>query len=360
MPLKGEISAQAGREFDTSRLDLRAIIDPRDLRVDPTRLFLETTQQTRLAICISDPHQPDCPVVYVNQAFLDLTGYAREEIVGRNCRFLQGADTDPEQVRKLREGIAAERYTVVDLLNYRKDGIPFWNAVHVGPIYGEDGTLQYFYGSQWDITDIVAERRKAETQRRIAAELRHRTGNIFAVLNAIIGLTSRRERDVSEFADKLSERVSALASAHRMTIMDEPDQEAVAIDDLVTGVMKPYRNRFAERVTTSGPKIELGPRSVTALGLALHELATNAVKYGALSVDAGRVEISWSREDGDVTLVWQEQGGPTVSQEQSEPVKGNGTMLIDGMIASLTGSIERDFAAAGLQAKITLPVHQPE
>ena len=128
------------------------------LKIGTGQLFLQTTEQTRMALCISDPSQPDCPIVYSNEAFTRLTGYPREEIIGRNCRFLQGRGTRTESVRKLRAAVEAEEYVVVDILNYRKDGSAFWNAVHVGPIYGEDGELAYFFGSQWDITELLAAR----------------------------------------------------------------------------------------------------------------------------------------------------------------------------------------------------------
>ena len=354
IPLKGEMSAQAGRELDTKGLDLRAILDPRDLRVGADKLFLETTQQTRMAISISDPHEEDCPIVYCNQAFIDLTGYSREEILGRNCRFLQGRSTDREAVAKLREGIAQERYTVVDLLNYRKDGAAFWNAVHVGPIYDEHGKLQYFYGSQWDITELLSERQKSVTQQLIARELQHRTDNIFAVMNAIVGLTARRERDVESYADKLSERIRALAAAHRVTIPSDPDRQSADLGELVDEVMKPYRNRFEDRVLAKGPEVELEPRVVTALGLALHELATNAIKYGALSVAAGQVAIMWRQDNQALVLEWKEQGGPSAEGE-ADISGGTGTLLIEGMLASLNGTVERDYAQSGLTVTITVP-----
>ena len=122
-----------------------------DLRIGSAQLFLETTEQTRMALALSDPHQPDCPIVYCNKAFTDLTGYSMDEIIGQNCRFLQGRGTRPSAVAKLRKAIETENYTVVDILNYRKDGTAFWNAVHVGPIYDREGNLAYFFGSQWDI-----------------------------------------------------------------------------------------------------------------------------------------------------------------------------------------------------------------
>ncbi len=355
IPPRGELSPQAAREFDTAQMDLRGVVDPRDLRVDPAHLFIETTQQTRMAIAISDPHQPDCPIVYVNQAFLDLTGYAREDVLGRNCRFLQGPATDRDAVDRLADGIAARRYTVVDLLNYRKDGSLFWNAVHVGPVYDERGELAYFYGSQWDITDLMGERQKAATQALIARELRHRTDNLFSVVNAIVGLTARNETDVRAYADKLSERIGALAAAHQVSFPGARDGQPAELGELVEAVMKPYRNRFEDRIGAHGPDLELAQRTVTALGLALHELATNAIKYGSLSIADGRVAIDWRREGAMLHIAWSEQGGPALDPAAGVS-QGTGTMLVDGMLASLGGSACRTFAPGGLSVSIEVPL----
>ncbi|UIP06259.1 PAS domain-containing protein [Erythrobacter sp. SDW2] len=353
IPPRGEISPQAAREFDTAQMDLRGVLDPRDLRIDPAHLFIETTQQTRMAIAISDPHESDCPIVYVNQAFLDLTGYAREEVLGRNCRFLQGPATDRASVVKLRDGIAAGRYTVVDLLNYKKDGTPFWNAVHVGPIYDQQGALAYYYGSQWDITELMGERQNTAMQALVARELKHRTDNIFSVINAIVGLTARRENDVRAYAEKLSERLAALAAAHKVTLPEADGNEGAELGALVDAVMKPYRNRFPDRVTMEGPEVALESRMVTALGLALHELATNAIKYGALSVAAGRVSIRWQCQGRDLRLQWRELGGPSL-EPSADVGKGTGTLLVDGMLASFGGKVTRSFAATGLGVTIAL------
>lgn len=355
IPPRGELSPQAAREFDTAQMDLRGVVDPRDLRVDPAHLFIETTQQTRMAIAISDPQQPDCPIVYVNQAFLDLTGYRREDVLGRNCRLLQGPATDRADVARLAEGIAAQRYTVVDLLNYRKDGTPFWNAVHVGPVYDERGELAYFYGSQWDITDLMGERQKAATQALIARELRHRTDNLFSVVNAIVGLTARHETDVRAYADKLSDRIGALAAAHQISFPSVRNGQPAELGELVNAVMKPYRNRFEDRINAQGPELELEQHIVTALGLTLHELATNAVKYGALGVATGKIVIDWRREGAMLHIGWNEQGGPALDPA-TEIGRGTGTMLVDGMLASLGGSADRTFAPGGLKVAVAVPL----
>jgi PAS domain S-box-containing protein len=114
--------------------------------------FAEAVRATRMPMVISDPRLPDNPVVFVNDAFCRLTGYERHEIIGRNCRFLQGPETDPEVVRRIRDAVRAAQPVQVDIRNHRKSGEAFWNRLLMAPVYGADGKLTYFFASQVDVT----------------------------------------------------------------------------------------------------------------------------------------------------------------------------------------------------------------
>ena len=109
---------------------------------------LESIQHSPIATVVSDPKLADNPIVAVNAAFLELTGYSEDEVIGRNCRFLRGPDTENTQTAKLREAIFEKRPTLAELINYRKDGSRFRNAVMVAPLYDDDGVVEYFVGSQ--------------------------------------------------------------------------------------------------------------------------------------------------------------------------------------------------------------------
>lgn len=109
-----------------------------------------------IAAVISNPQLPDNPIIECNEAFVALTGYTTDEIIGHNCRFLTGADTEPELSEMLRASIRDRRPVLVEILNYKKDGSPFRNAVLVAPIFGSDGALEYFLGSQMEVGDDVA------------------------------------------------------------------------------------------------------------------------------------------------------------------------------------------------------------
>ncbi|WHU02412.1 PAS domain-containing protein [Sphingomonas sp. NIBR02145] len=110
--------------------------------------ILQMIEASATAAVISDPRQPDNPIVACNAAFLELTGYARDDVIGRNCRFLSGPDTEPALSETLRTGIRNRQPVLVEILNYRKDGSAFRNAVMVAPIFDAEGELEYFLGSQ--------------------------------------------------------------------------------------------------------------------------------------------------------------------------------------------------------------------
>ncbi|WP_288986763.1 PAS domain-containing protein [uncultured Sphingopyxis sp.] len=124
-----------------------------------------------IAAVISDPRRPDNPIVECNDAFVALTGYSADEIIGQNCRFLTGPGTETELSEQLRSAIRERRPVLVEILNYKKDGTSFRNAVLVAPIFGSDGSLEYFLGSQMEVGDAVLLRgeRQAEARARIDA-----------------------------------------------------------------------------------------------------------------------------------------------------------------------------------------------
>jgi PAS domain S-box-containing protein len=132
-------------------------------------------------VVISDPAQPDCPIVFMNPAFTTITGYGPGDVLGRNCRFLQGKGTDPAAVARVRRAIAEQKPVTVEMLNYRRDGKPFWNELRIAPVFGEDGRLTQFIGIQHD----VSARRRAEEREaraRRAAERANRTKSDFLAM----------------------------------------------------------------------------------------------------------------------------------------------------------------------------------
>ena len=131
-------------------------------------LLTQIVEQSRIGIIVTSVDD-DQRILYANQAFLDLTGYALDEVVGRNCRFLQGANTAPDAIAELREAIREGRTAVIELVNYRKDGSEFWNLLHVHPISGADGQPQYLLGYQRDVTQRRTLEQGLQQVRRLEA-----------------------------------------------------------------------------------------------------------------------------------------------------------------------------------------------
>lgn len=208
-------------------------------------VFFAALQMTRMPMIITDPRQEDNPIVFANKAFLDLTGYEESEIVGRNCRFLQGTDTDREAVRALRSAVAAREAISIEILNYRRDGTPFWNAVFVAPVYDDDGRLIYFFASQLDITrrrsseQAFRQAQKMEAIGQLTAGLAHDFNNLLQVVTGSLEMVLGGELDerqrrllgnaarAAERGTKLTRQLLAFARKTRL----EPQR--VNLNDLI-------------------------------------------------------------------------------------------------------------------------------
>lgn len=428
---------------------------------------------TPVAMVVSDPTLPDCPLIHVNEAFEHLTGFASAEILGRNCRFMQGPLTDAEDVARLRHAIAQREPIQLDLLNHRRDGTPFWNRLMVAPVFAGDGSLRYFVASQIDVTierhrlsklehdreelaaelarrdaelsanharlnmalkagalgtwtldlpelalepsagckqifgrspsepftydDLLASihpedlprmqsavrrtlehgepynieyriltpggeqrwvavqgdlqyradgtpllmtgystdistRKFAEEHRSVLArELTHRVKNTLATVNAVVSQTLRDATSLEDAAAAISGRITSLGAAQELLIQDEV--EGAAIGEIVDRALLPFKDRDGVRFSAEGPYVRVSPEITLALSMALHELATNAIKYGALSVPQGRVAIEWSIEqEGEarhLSFCWVEHDGPRVTPPTRT---GFGTRMIERML----------------------------
>jgi PAS domain S-box-containing protein len=147
--------------------------------------FAAAVRATRMSMVITDPTRPDNPIVFCNEAFQTLTGYTRDEIIGRNCRFLQGPHTDKATTSEIHQAIEAGTDINVEILNYRKDGTTFWNALYLSPVRGETGNIQFFFASQVDVTGRVTERSQlAEQKAEVERQVDQRTADLQAAVEA--------------------------------------------------------------------------------------------------------------------------------------------------------------------------------
>ncbi len=155
-------------------------------------IFFAAVQMSRMPMCLSDPHQADGPIVFCNQAFEELTGYGQDEILGRNCRFLQGCGTDPAAIAAIRRGIAAGEDVQQEILNYRKDGSSFWNALFISPVIDTQGRLVYYFASQLNVTRrreaeaVLQQSQRMETLGGMASSLAHEFNNLMTIVLASV------------------------------------------------------------------------------------------------------------------------------------------------------------------------------
>jgi PAS domain S-box-containing protein len=186
-------------------------------------IFFAAVEMTRMPMVVTDPRQADNPIVFINGAFLDLTGYTSDEVLGRNCRFLQGPDTDRSTVEELRTALADHRAVAVDILNYKKDGTRFWNGLFIGPVFDKDGVLLYFFASQLDITSrriseiSYTQAQKMEAIGQLTAGLAHDFNNLLqvAIGNQEIALKSLNNPDLT--GKMLAKSQAALQKATKLT-----------------------------------------------------------------------------------------------------------------------------------------------
>ena len=273
-------------------------------------------------------------------------GYTPEEVIGKSVTILIPADRHNEEpgiLERIRNGERVEHYETVRL---RKDGSLVDVSLSVSPV--EDSTGRIVGASK--IARNITERKQAEARQAfLASELHHRTKNLFAVVQAVVGRSFAGKRTVAEAEAAVLSRLRSLAQTHVMLI--EREWKGADIADVVRAEMSPY----ADRMTIEGPPLILTSQAAQNFALALHELATNAAKYGALSTHAGQVRITWSvfKPNGHrcFTFRWAERGGPPVTQPSR---RGFGSAVLEQVMGEYFETPPTiDYAAGGLVYELT-------
>ena len=315
--------------------------------IDHSQLAKIAVERTRMPMVVSDPQLPDNPIVFANQAFLDQTGYTADEVIGRNCRFLQGPATDPAAIDAIRTAIATVQDLTIELLNYRQDGSTFWNRLLLSPITDDDGQLLYFFASQLDVTAERRARDLAAHEHILLREIDHRAKNALALVQGIVRLT--RPDDPRGYSRTVQGRVDALAQAHIM--LSDAQWRAVPLDRLVTVAAAPFG---AARTSHAGPPVAIPAAHVQPLLLAFHELLANAAQHGALSTSEGEAALKWHTEDGSVVIELREHGGPPPGAPGKS---GYGLTMVDAVVRrQLQGSVERRWTPRGLNTRVAFPL----
>jgi PAS domain S-box-containing protein len=295
---------------------------------------------TRMPMVVTDARQPGNPIILANRAFLEGTGFLIDEVIGHNCRFLQGPDTDPADITKIRDAVKRAEPLVIELLNYRKDRTTFWNQLYIAPVFDDAGKLTHFFASQLDIS----EQRRAQTQ--MLREIEHRTKNALALVQGIVRMS--RAASVEEFSDRVQGRIDALAKAHNL--LAETRWQDVSLARLIRAETDVFG---IQRVNIDGPPLVVGPDQVQPLALVLHEIIANAAHHGSLSAAEGTLAIGW-RSEGDATVIEvHEAGGPPPANDRAP---GFGSAMMRAIMErQLRGSLDFNWHPAGLHSVLRVP-----
>jgi PAS domain S-box-containing protein len=275
-------------------------------------------------------------------------GYMAEEMIGKSIKVLIPREYHPEEdtiLERIRHGQRIEHY---ETIRQRKHGSLINVSLTVSPVADPQGKI---VGASKIARDIT-ERKRSETQiSLLAREAEHRTKNILATVQATVHLTQSETIDGLKSA--IEGRIQALANVHALFV--ESRWEGAHLNNLVTQELSPYCQDVEARTRIEGPDLLLEPYAAQTIAITLHELATNAAKYAALSVPDGRVHVAWSGgEKAHLILRWTETGGPLVT---SPTRKGFGTRVMERMIREqLKGKMQFDWRAEGLVCEIVLPV----
>jgi PAS domain S-box-containing protein len=228
-------------------------------------IFFAAVETTRMPMIVTDPRQPDNPIIFANQAFLVMTGYAPEDIVGTNCRFLQGPETDRDTISEVRQAIREEREFATEILNYRKDGSSFWNALFISPVRNKSGELVYFFGSQLDVSrrrdaeEALHQAQKMEALGQLTGGIAHDFNNLLQVISGytdILQMQAQREeidrgrlsraseaiRGATDRAAKLTHQLLAFARKQRL------EGRAINLNGLIAGMSDMVDRTFGDDV----------------------------------------------------------------------------------------------------------------
>jgi PAS domain S-box-containing protein len=270
-------------------------------------------------------------------------GYTAEEAIGQPITIVIPEDRHDEERQILTRIRRGERIDHFETVRRRKHGSLIAVSLTVSPVKDAEGKI---VGASKIARDITAEKRSQEQIATLAREAEHRSKNLLATVQAIVHLSQSETSDGLKHA--IEGRIQALANVHSLFVKSR--WIGAELSTVVRQELAPYIQKNEARVQIEGPQVLLEPNIAQAIAVTLHELATNAVKYGALSATEGQIEVQWSHTDGWVMLIWTETGGPPVKTPTRQ---GFGGKVIKGMIEQLKGRTRFDWRPEGLVCEIT-------
>jgi PAS domain S-box-containing protein len=243
----------------------------------------------------------------------------------------------------------------------RQDGSVHWINARGQAYFVGEGADRRAVRLSGVFSDVTPRRRAEEAQELLTRELNHRVKNLFAIASGLVSMTARTSKTPKDMAEALRGRLGALARAHELVRPAPAGDElgpSLALDKLVLSILEPYVHLSGrDHIVLNGPDVAIGGTTVTSLALVLHELATNAAKYGCLARSEGRLSIEWRRDGESVSLTWTERNGPPISK--TPDFEGFGSLLARKTITGqLGGTLQYDWQPQGLHVRMTIPVER--
>lgn len=315
--------------------------------------------RAQVSMVVTNPHLEDNPIVYVNQAFTRSTGYARSASIGRNCRFLQGEDTNKADVDRLRAAVKAEESATVDIMNYRANGEPFMNRLIVAPINDDAGHTRYFVGIQKELsqTDIQA------SSEQISAQLIEVQNRVKSDLSMIIGMIRRQSGTTSvpeDFA-ALTRRIETLQLLYEeMKLSDsKSNRDTIQMGSFLSrlaAAIAHVEGRTGVRLSLQIEPLEVPIETAARVGLVLSELMTNAFQHAFDRMDSGLVEVRMSQlSAGGLRLIVSDDGVGIPKNTPWPDTATVGGRIVAGLIEGLEGTLQLGRGAAGSFITIDVP-----
>lgn len=317
--------------------------------------FVVAAETTRMAMVFADATEPNNPIIFANDSFLALTGYDREEVLGKSFNFLLAHAADVDALARIKNAFDGTHESGAEVLYRRKDGREFWTVVFISPVRDARGGLVQYFASFVDLTTYKENEAKAAA---LIDELNHRVKNTLATVQSIVWQAMRTTSDPKLVQEAIESRLSALSRSN--DLLTRENWESAGLFNIIHDALEPFGlgGGRAERIAINGENIRFSPTSALALSIVFNELATNAVKYGALSNEAGSILINWTMEStpagNKLLLRWQEKDGPPISAPSHV---GFGSQVITRSLADeLEGTVNLDFRSDGLVCAMTIPI----
>jgi PAS domain S-box-containing protein len=279
-----------------------------------------------------------------------MLGRAVDDILGRTDKDILPRDTGVAVIALKREALATGQPKRTEFSFEDGSGLR-WNDLHIEPLRNDAGDIVGLTCASVDVT----ERKEGEAHLRLLMrELTHRSKNLLAVIQAMARQTARHAGSIDGFLNQFSARLQALAASHDLLVRES--WHGASLREIIRAQLAAYIGSGEGQVELDGEPVALKPEAAQNLGLALHELAVNAAKFGALSVPNGRVSIDWSLRDNAVDLNWREHNGPKVKMRRK---KGFGSMVIErNLTRAFDAEVNLEFDPDGLRCHIVIPASQ--